>query len=381
MKTALFEYQPETGWKTSSSSLFDGHNTLLLVFGSLPVEELPTALKLLRDIFPLATMTGCSTAGEIIGDRFIESGLVATAIKFEHCKPILHWQDRGPQHDSLSTGRRLATRLTEQPELQSVFVLSEGIQVNGSQLIKGFNEVLDGKVPVTGGLAGDQDRFQSTWVLQGENIHRQGVCAVGIYGTALGVAYGSRGGWDVLGPERRVTHAQDNILYTLDDQPALALYKKYLGDRASGLPATGLLFPLAILPEKGDSDEPQVRTILGVDEEQQSLTFAGDIPQNRRVQLMRANFERLIDGAEDAVRNIDLAGYNGGDLVCIAISCVGRRLILGPRVDEEIEAVKDALPANARLVGFYSYGELSPQGSRLCDLHNQTMTLTLWWEN
>ena len=68
------------------------------------------------------------------------------------------------------------------------------------------------------------------------------------------------------------------MLYELDGRPALALYKEYLGDRASGLPATALLFPLAVRSDRS-ATRRTVRTILGIDEEQQSMTFAGDVPE------------------------------------------------------------------------------------------------------
>ena len=163
-------------------------------------------------------------------------------------------------------------------------------------------------------------------------------------------------------------------------QPALQLYKKYLGDRAEGLPATGLLFPLSISSDDAN-EENVVRTILAVDEKNNSITFAGDIPQGSRVQLMRANFDRLIDGAADAAGAIDVSEYKSGPLLSIAISCVGRRLVLGPRTEEEIDAALNSMPEGTKQIGFYSYGEISPLANGRCDLHNQTMTLTSLWEN
>nr|WP_245828623.1 FIST C-terminal domain-containing protein [Solemya elarraichensis gill symbiont] len=205
------------------------------------------------------------------------------------------------------------------------------------------------------------------------------VIPVGLYGDAVRVAHGSRGGWDLLGPDREVTHSVGNVLYTMDNQPALEVYKKYLGERAEGLPATGLLLPLAIRNEN-DDDHDTVRTILAVDEQKQSIIFAGDIPEGSHVKLMRANFDRLVDGAAEAAEQLDMTGYENGPAICLAISCVGRRLVLGPRVEEELEAVKEVLPAGAGVIGYYSYGEISPLASGRCDLHNQTMTLTLIWE-
>jgi hypothetical protein len=205
------------------------------------------------------------------------------------------------------------------------------------------------------------------------------VCAVGFYGDQIGFGHGSRGGWDILGPEREVTRSDANVLYELDGQPALQLYKKYLGDRADGLPATGLLFPLAIRNEK-EVDGDTVRTILAVNEDDQSITFAGDVPTGSFVRLMRANFDRVIEGASDASADVDTQSYSSGPILNVAISCVGRRLVLGPRSEEEIEAAMDALPEDTKQIGYYSYGEISPLASGKCDLHNQSMTLTAIWE-
>ncbi len=357
----------------------DGSSTLVLVFSSLSLADVRQAVQSLRSRYPTSMFMGCSTAGEILGTRFLEHGMVALAVQFQHSRLVLECRRQSPEMDDFDIGQSLAEALMDKGEPGAVFVLSEGLGVNASHLIMGFNAVLQGRIPVTGGLAGDSTRFQSTWVMRQDEIHHDMICALGIYGKRLGVAYGSRGGWDVLGPERLVTRSHGNVLYELDGQPALALYKKYLGDRAEDLPASGMLFPLTLRAGQGEPDQ-KVRTILGMDEKEQSITFAGDIPRGSLVQLMRAHFDRLIDGAEDAASSMDMSSYAGGPLCCIAISCVGRHLVLGPRVEEEIEAVRDNLPDQAKQVGFYSYGELSPLATGLCDLHNQTMTLTLWWE-
>ena len=202
------------------------------------------------------------------------------------------------------------------------------------------------------------------------------VRGVGLYGDALRMGHGSMGGWDIFGPERTITRARANVLYELDGRPALDLYKSYLGELSGGLPATGLLFPLAIRTAGSRPDEPSlVRTILAVDEDDQSMTFAGDMPEGARAQLMRANVDRLIEGAADAALMVDGGGGAGPTLV-LGISCVGRRLVLGERTEEEIEATVECLPGGVQQIGFYSYGEISPHASGLCELHNQTMTLT-----
>lgn len=378
MRLSTYRYRPTVGWDKPLDSALDSDNTLLIVFGGSDADALASGISDLCRAFPRSTWIGCSTAGEIY-DRTLEDHTLTLAV-MKLTATLLRIATRKivDPDASFQVGSYLANTLAA-PDLKGLFVLSDGLTVNGSELAKGLSQNLPSGVVVTGGLAGDGDRFQKTWVLVDKTPQSHHVVAVGLYGEQVGIAHGSRGGWDMLGLEREVTHAEGNVLYTLDGQPALALYKKYLGERAAGLPATGLLFPLAIRNYL-EEDGLTVRTILAVNETDNSITFAGDIPQGGFVRLMRANFERLIDGAADAAGHVALADYPGGPLLTVAISCIGRRLVLSQRIEEEIEAVLDGLPSGSSLIGYYSYGELSPLASGRCDLHNQTMTLTAFWE-
>lgn len=199
--------------------------------------------------------------------------------------------------------------------------------------------------------------------------------AVGLYGTAVRLTHGSKGGWDLFGPERLITRSRENVLFELNHKPALQLYKDYLGELAKGLPGTALHFPLAIR-QKQTETKRLVRTILAIDETAQSLTFAGDMPEGSYAQFMRANFDRLIQGASDAATLASPSGTGSTPTLSIAISCVGRRMVLGQRTEEEVEAAFDVLPKGSEQIGFYSYGEISPYATGHCDLHNQTMTIT-----
>lgn len=350
----------------------DSAQTLLLLFGSSSLGDNPERIAALTAAYPTATILGCSTAGEILGTDIADNSIAAAALHFEHSTLRLATAPVPTASASYAAGQTIAKALAS-PDLRAVLVLSDGLQVNGSALVNGLNSSLPESVVVTGGLAGDGDRFHRTWVLKDRRPVQGYVTAVGFYGARMRVGHGSKGGWDIFGPERTITRAEANVLYELDGAPALQLYKSYLGDRAAGLPATGLLFPLAIRESQSHSKQ-LVRTILSVDEATQSMTFAGNIPQGHLAQLMRANFNRLIDGASQAA----LATHSTatGPTLAIAISCVGRRLILGERAEEEIEATQSVLPPHCKQIGFYSYGEISPYATGACDLHNQTMTLT-----
>ncbi|MBS0157226.1 MAG: FIST C-terminal domain-containing protein [Nitrospira sp.] len=355
----------------------DSETSLLLLFGDSRLIDHPALIQQVLDACPRSHVMGCSTAGEIHGCEISDDSLVVAAARFDHTALRTAQATVQAPTDSYTAGRTIAEQLTHS-SLRGVFVLSDGLNVNGSELVKGLNDTLGEAVVVTGGLAGDGTDFKRTWVIKDRMPIGGYVTAIGFYGDHVKLGHGSKGGWDKFGPERLVTKSKGNILYELDGRPALQLYKEYLGDRAAGLPATGLLFPLAIRSSNTDG-KALVRTILAVDEAAQSMTFAGDMPEGVLAQLMRANFDRLVQGASDAatlaVNSRDHTSSPSPTL-SIAISCVGRRLVLGERTEEEIEATLDILPKGSSQVGFYSYGEISPYKSGACDLHNQTMTLT-----
>lgn len=367
-------YQTRSGWSEKSFPNLDSERTIVLVFGASPYIDKPAPFKELRRHFPRSHFLGCSTAGEISGAALLDDSLSVGVCRFEHTQVATATAPIASRADSMTAGQVLARQLLK-PTLRAVFVLSDGLNVNGSELVRGLSHVLPKSVVVTGGLAGDGDRFQRTWVLENATPTTGVVSALGFYGDHIRIGHGSQGGWDVFGPERIVTRSEANVLFELDGKPALPLYKEYLGERAAGLPGTALLFPLSVWSE-GSADSKLVRTILGVDEATESIVFAGDIPQGWRARLMRANFDRLIQGAEASALMTRRSEDSGAPCLSIAISCVGRRMVLGERTEEELESVLGVLPSGTKQVGFYSYGELSPFANGACMLQNQTMTLT-----
>jgi len=376
MKLETFTYSAPSGWSVDPLPTLDSERTLIVVFGAAEWGGGHESFDQLASAYPRSHIVGCSTAGEIFGARLADSSLAVAVAQFEHGTLVSSaTASVRTQDESFAAGETLARQLND-PSLQGVLVFSDGLNVNGSELVAGINSVLSNRVVVTGGLAGDGSRFQRTWVVHNGAPHSNLVVAAGLYGDRVVVGHGSKGGWDNFGPDRLVTRSQGNILFELDGRPALQLYKEYLGELADGLPATGLLFPLALRADASD-EKSLVRTILAVDEKEQSLTFAGDVPQGSLARLMRANFDRLIDGASEAAALASESdAANDDQALALAISCVGRRLVLGQRVEEEIEATLDVLPEGTRQIGFYSYGEISPFANGRCDLHNQTMTVT-----
>jgi hypothetical protein len=380
MRTSQGQIASGQAWHLSGSAELDSVNTLLLAFVDAPLEAVSDHIAGLRQAWPKAVVMGCSTSGSISGAEVLESGAALAAVRFDRTQLRYAWAPLSDPSQSGAAGASLAQQLSAD-DLSAVFVLSDGICSNGTALVQGLVGGLRPGVTVTGGLAGDGPRFGSTWVLH-DGAPRAGVaCAVGLYGDHIQVGHGCSGGWSDFGPERRVTRSEGNVLYELDGQPALDLYRTYLGDRAAGLPGTALLFPLAIRrPEEPDA-EPLVRTILGIDEDRRSMTFAGDIPQGSIARLMRASTDKLVDSAGQAGRAASVHLPDDPQALVLAVSCVGRRLVLGERTEEEVEMVRESMPGRATQLGFYSYGEISPAlPNGMADLHNQTMTVTVFHE-
>jgi hypothetical protein len=366
------------GWKPAPPGRLGAGAHLVLLFGGTDVLKEQHHLDELTQAYPNAHLLGCSTAGEICDIEVFDNSLVATAIQFAdtHIQGARLKLDDGAS--DFEAGKLLAQQLDKEG-LNHVFVLSDGVHVNGSELVAGLAHHLPAHVTITGGMAGDGARFRETLVLWDSPAEKDVIAVLGLYGDRLRVGYGSLGGWDPFGPERLITRSQRNVLYELDGKSALELYKTYLGEHAQGLPATGLLFPLSLRSQGGDA--PVVRTILAVCEEEQSMTFAGDMPQGAYARFMKANVDRLVDGAAGAAQtSYEAIGSSSPDLA-VLVSCVGRKLVLKQRIEEEVESVRDVLGDRTVLTGFYSYGEISPftPGAK-CALHNQTMTITTFSE-
>lgn len=350
---------------------------LVLVFGSNNLLSDTNHFLALQKEFPSAHIVMSSTAGEIADITVSDDTLSMIAVEFEKTKLKTASVQIGDENDSFGAGKSLGSAF-DADGLVNVLIFSDGQKVNGSDLVAGLKSALPNNTIITGGLAGDGPHFKRTLVGLNEPPLEGRIVGIGFYGENLQISFGSIGGWDSFGHERLITKSKENILFELDGKPALDIYKQYLGEFSKDLPASALLFPLSLRANAGD--ELLVRTILGIDEETRSMIFAGNMPQGGYARLMKANLDRLIEGAGTAAQNAISHGPSNPELA-VLVSCVGRKLVLSHRIEEEVEMVRAALGPETVLTGFYSYGEISPSGFQSsCELHNQTMTITTFRE-
>jgi hypothetical protein len=351
------------------------NNPLVLVFGNRFLLEDSAVVDSIRIEFPYEHIVFGSTAGEIVGCNVHDNAISVTAIEFEKSSFIVERKNiLDYDKNAKALGEALYDKIPKE-NLKHLFVLSEGSFVNGSSLIKGLENDIDAEVSITGGMCADDARFEKTVSSYKENPKVGEVVLIGFYGETLEISYASFGGWIPFGPERIITKSEANILYEIDGQPALDLYRNYLGAKASELPQASLLYPLNVTPT--DKKEPVVRTILNINNEDQSMILAGDVPINSRVQLMMASVDGIATGAQDAAK-FAMKNRKNKPEIAILVSCIGRKLVMNQRVEEEVEQVREIIGENTPMTGFYSYGEMAPfNESTSCELHNQTMTLTL----
>lgn len=365
-------------WSTdfSDAGFIETEAQLVLVFGErrmIKQEQLRIDLRLR---YPKAELVFSSTAGQIFNNQVLDDKLCVTAVQFKKTPIRSVITNISAHQDSFSTGEHLFQSLNS-PSLNSIFLISDGILINGSDLVAGLNAHNTKGITISGGMAGDGISFQSTLVGLNDNLGNGNVVAVGFYGDALQVYHSSLGGWDEFGRDRIITKSKKNVLYEIDGRKALDLYKEYLGPYTEELPGSAFLFPISIkVPE---SEQKLVRTILYINEESGKMIFAGNMPEGATIRLMKANFEKLTEASAESARMI--VNQSENLKLAILVSCVGRRLVLQTRTEEEVWAARAILGEKTAIAGFYSYGELSPYNpSGRCELHNQTMTITGFYE-
>ncbi len=350
---------------------------LVLVFGDRFLLENATIYDEVRQMYPDGELVFGSTSGEILGAEVLDNTVTVTAIEF--AKTSYHIVNKNfMDYKNIEALGSAISKEFDKEGLRHVFIVSDGSFVNGSGLIEGLESDADFTSSITGGLCGDGARFEKTLASHNENPKQGEVVAIGFYGPTLEVSYANYGGWTPFGPERTITRSVGNVLYEIDGKPALDLYKTYLGEKAAELPQAALLYPLRV--QQSEDSEALVRTILNIDEEENSMILAGDVPMDAKVQLMMSTMDDIANGACNAAKQA-MAGRDKSPELALLVSCVGRKLVLAGRVEEEVEEVVDIVGQQAKVTGFYSYGEMAPfTGSNACQLHNQTMTLTLMSE-
>ena len=364
----------DSGWTSITPEGRLGRDAqVVFLFGQASLVRESRSLEKLRNDYPGAFIFGCSTGGAIKGTRVLDEHVVATALSFE--KTVVKAARAKVENfdDSFAAGERLVRSL-DPVGLRHILVLSDSLKLNSSDLVAGITSVLPAGVEVSGGFAADGDALSETFVWCDSEPEQQAVVALGFYGKNIQVGVCATGGWGPFGPDRLITKARKNVLYEFDGKPALEVYKRYLGEHAAGLPATGLMFPLDL--RVGTNTDRVLRSLLSIDEQEQSITFAGNVPEGASARFMMGHVDELVDGTERAAKGSSRQLQGTPSTFSLLVSCNARRSVLKQRVEEEIEIVGEVLGRDTIFTGFYSYGEIAPpETGGTSVLHNETMVV------
>ncbi len=377
MQAASYNVSKDQSVQQFSSEQYDTAKTnLAFCFGSKSMVKSAETLAQIQSLFPEADIILGSSSGEIYQSKVYDESMSVLAMSFDkttHKSVVLNNNDYKNEYE---LGKDLFAQL-EAPDLSYIHLLSDGVAIHKGELMRGINEKC--AVEITGGLAGDADMFQETLVGLNNLPQNSNVVGVGFYGNHIKVAYGSFGGWEEFGLSRTITKSDYNILYEVDGKNILDLYKKYLGPYADELSVSAIRFPISM--ENSETGEKIVRTVLGINEKDKSIRFAGDVPEGCIIRLMKSSTDDIIEGAKNAAKMAVNNKEFDQPKAALLVSCVGRKIVLDKRVNEEIEEMQEVLGENIPMAGYYSYGEVSPisKGGK-SKLHNQTMTLTLFDE-
>src|ERR1700682_3730895 len=207
MNVWQLQWTPGSGLLPETGAVPTAH--LVLLFGSRAALLNAESLAAIRRRFPTASFLGCSTAGEVLGTQIYDETVSVTAIHFDDTRISTASVPIASPEESYDVGAALA-RSFDPKDLVHLFVLSDGLHVNGSELVRGLSEHLPSDATLSGGLAGDGEAFGETVVVADQGVSSQTVAAVGFYGDRLQVGCASLGGWDSFGPERLVTKSAGN---------------------------------------------------------------------------------------------------------------------------------------------------------------------------
>lgn len=342
---------------------------LVMVFSDHSYFRNPEFYNTLKSYFPGSQIVGCSSSGNILNNTISDEDIVILSIKFD-ASHIIVKNKTISEHEDINDSVISLVEEFPQDNLKHVFMLSDGFSISGNELTNNLNSF---SIPVTGGLAGDATRFLESWVMANGVAQQRQVVLIGFYGK-IDVSYGIATGWKDFGPERRITKSVKNTVYEIDHRPALDIYVSYLGALADDLPSSGLRFPLSL--KSNGTNSAIVRTLLGINKQEKSLIFAGEIPEGSICSLMKTDIDALIEASNRLAGSMQNTS-GAKSLLCLVVSCVGRRLVMGQIAEEEVESIQKSLDPRTKLFGFYSYGEVAPFQNQYCALHNQTTTLTL----
>jgi len=364
----------------------NGKPKVLIVFGAMRFNhrELIAGISSVAGNIP---MVGGTTAGEISTAGFSTGSVVVMAISNENLEFVTgigHNMSRDEAACSVEMANDILKKVAFDPNA-SLLVFPNGMGGDGLKVLEGLQLILGKDFEITGGYLGDDERFESTFQYYNGMVYKDtivGLMVIKKKGFRTGI--GVRSGFTSIGNSFICTSSEGNVVKEFEHTNALEMYKDFLGEeRALRLPGVCLEYPFGIIDRNASDDTEslfQLRCGLSVDHENGTISLAASIPEGTEVTLTTASRGDIINGARDAAVQAKKALFGATPQAIIMFSCVGRKLVLGRRIQEEVDAVLECIGLDVPLIGFYTYGEIGPIDKTIKDrstvkFHNETVVL------
>lgn len=353
-------------WADNTSDGFQPNAAVIFSSVDLELQELVSFLQTIK-----IQAFGCSSCGEFLYDtnnQVITEGGVVCLMMTLIPESFDITQFNGLGRSSFELGNNIGKWAGERFEKPAILILGSGLETDGEQLVRGIQHVAGNDVSMFGGLAGDDTQFKETFVFSEEKLENNGAIVMALNTSQYIIQGLATSGWVSIGADKIITHAEGNIVYTIDGQPALDVYKDYLNVSDTDLPEIGVEYPLLI---KKPGAQDVLRAVINVDREKKSLIFAGTVPNGAVVTFSSSPGFEIIESTRNKVN--EFHNHNEEADLLILFSCMARHNALGPTISEEIDEAWHnwAKP----LIGFFTYGEIGNNYNAACDFYNETFTM------
>jgi len=318
---------------------------------------------------------GCTTAGEIC-NHGIESNSISMLfmdMKKEHYR--LHYLERGNStlfQTAHEVGRTAASTFNN----PALILLSGGVAIDAEQIVFGVKDALQREIPMYGGLAGDDMKFEATYIFTNNKQTDNGLLALIIDNDKISIEGQATSGWEPMGVVNIITKAKGNVVYSINDKPALDVFVRYFGlyDNSSSeaklLSSLSGQYPLQIIRENGYSI---LRSPLIGNEEERTLTLGGSVREGDKFRFSISPGLEVIDQTVNEFKELNQSVPEADAL--ILFSCIGRHAAFGPLLEDEIDGIYSHW--NTPMIGFMTYGEIGNTKSGVCEFHNETCALVI----
>jgi len=358
---------------------------VIMVFAA-PKFQQQKMLDGIKSITGSVPMLGGTTAGEISPKGLSVNSVIVMGLNSKDIKFNVGI-GKNISKNEINAGKMLAKNVLKKASKKNASTLvmfPDGLAGDGLAIIQGAQKVLGIDFEIVGGALGDEANFKHTYQYYNGKVYDNVVVGMLISDKGkIKTASGVRHGWESIGNRFKCTKSKGGVVYKFGNENALDFYRELLGkERGKKLPAIGLEYPMGLIDEKAKIegyDYFQIRAPVGIDEKAKSVTFAASIPEGKDVTLTYSSRSTIINGSKLSAMQAKKT-LKGKTKLILMFSCVARKLVLGRRTNEEINAVRKIFGRNVPIFGFYTYGEIGPIDKRVSTLkstrwHNETVVI------